>query len=167
MSSIIIKENRNELKNLIALGTIIVLLSLLILFKGVYNLNVIFIIVGIIGSIFFGYCYVFTIMKLIKPKPLIVVNNSGIIDNSTAVSIGVISWDNIIDFRIEKHFNNEYIAIYVNNLNSLIKALHPLKRIVIRLNIMFKFSPILIYIGCADISSEEILNILKKQLIKV
>jgi len=59
-------------------------------------------IISVAGIIFFGFNGVYTFVKFFDKKPGLVINDKGIIDNSSAVNAGLIKWENIINISIIK-----------------------------------------------------------------
>src|SRR3982751_3143564 len=51
---------------------------------------------GILAIVFFGLCAILFIKKLFDKKPGLVFSNSGIVDNASSVSAGLIPWSEIV-----------------------------------------------------------------------
>ena len=51
--------------------------------------------VGIAAILFFGLCAIFIAKKLPDKTPGLIINNQGVTDNSSGVSVGLIPWDDI------------------------------------------------------------------------
>ncbi len=71
--------------------------------------------IGIIAILFFGLIGITAIWRLIKPKAALIINSKGIIDNSTATSIGFIPWKDITGFQPVKVSTNNFLVVYVKN----------------------------------------------------
>lgn len=71
--------------------------------------------IGIIAILFFGLIGITAIWRLIKPKAALIINSKGIIDNSTATSIGFIPWKDITGFQPVKVATNNFLVVYVKN----------------------------------------------------
>lgn len=54
---------------------------------------------GIVGIVFFGFAFVFILKKLRNNAPAIIIDQHGITDYSSAVSVGLIEWDDITGIR--------------------------------------------------------------------
>ena len=74
--------------------------------------------VGLIGIIFFGYICIYYIKRGIEGTPLVIVNEEGITDNSSATSVGFIPWENIGNVYIKSTLGNKFIHL---NLKTKIK----------------------------------------------
>ena len=58
------------------------------------------VIIPIIGMLLFGSCGIYMIIKFFDKKPGLIINNEGIIDNSSAISAGLIKWGDITNINI-------------------------------------------------------------------
>ncbi|TXE14915.1 hypothetical protein ES692_17615 [Psychroserpens burtonensis] len=72
-------------------------------------------IVGIVAVIFFGICGMFAFKKLFDKKNGLVINDKGIIDNSSGTSVGLIKWSDIIGIGIAQVHSQKFIMLEVSN----------------------------------------------------
>ena len=72
-------------------------------------------IIGYASIFFFGLCAYFFIRKLPDNKPGLVIDDSGLIDNSGGFSAGPISWSDIEDISVMQIQKQKMIMIYVRN----------------------------------------------------
>jgi hypothetical protein len=79
-----------------------------------YSDNFIFII-GIVSVLFFGLAAVFITLKIFSGKPGLILNDSGIIDNSTATSVGLIAWKDITGMRRLEIASSKILVIETSN----------------------------------------------------
>ena len=77
-------------------------------------------ITGIVAILFFGLTFIIGISRMIKPKPALIINSKGIVDNSTATSVGFIKWNDITGFQQVKIASNNFLVVHVKNPNSYI-----------------------------------------------
>lgn len=81
-----------------------------------YTTNSIFLLlIGILGLIIFGSITYYAFFKLFDKKPGILINEKGIYDNSSAVSLGLIKWLDIKDISTTRIGSTKFILIHVNN----------------------------------------------------
>jgi hypothetical protein len=73
------------------------------------------IVAGYASTIFFGICSVFIFRKLLDSKAGIVINTKGILDNSSGVSAGFISWADISNISTIEISGQKLILIEVIN----------------------------------------------------
>lgn len=75
-------------------------------------------IIALVGIIFFGYICIYYIKRASEGTPLVIVNKEGIIDNSSAIAVGFIPWENIGKIYIKSTLGNKFIHL---NLKTKIK----------------------------------------------
>ncbi len=71
--------------------------------------------IGLIGFLFFGFVLVLLIKKVFFGKIGIIINEIGIIDNSSYVSVGVIKWEDIKSIEKREVASTRFLLIYVQN----------------------------------------------------
>lgn len=81
-----------------------------------------------IGIPFFGACAIYGIYRLIKVKPSVIVNDEGIYDNSSAVSIGLIRWDEIENLIIHRIGLQKFVGIIPRDYETVKRRLPAWKR---------------------------------------
>jgi hypothetical protein len=85
------------------------LLSLgLILF---IELGYITLIIVSLAFIVFFFAFRLSLKKLIQNKPALVIDNVGIIENSSALSVGRIEWDQIEDIKVQPQLQSLIIEV--------------------------------------------------------
>ena len=70
---------------------------------------------GVSSILFFGFCGVVVVKKLNDKKPGLVIDKTGITDNSTAIAAGHIPWVDIEEIKLVKVFTQQFIIIKVQN----------------------------------------------------
>ncbi len=81
------------------------------LFRSVEIINA----VGYASLIFFGLCLIYIFYKAFDKKPGLIINESGITDNSNFTSVGLIEWTEIIGIRTQQVMSTKFILIDVLN----------------------------------------------------
>jgi hypothetical protein len=71
--------------------------------------------IGIAGIFFFGATGVFVIGKFFDKKAGLIVDNNGITDQSSGVSLGLILWSDITEIEIGRIMSNRFLLIHVRN----------------------------------------------------
>ncbi len=95
------------------------------------TLQIVSIMIGIIGIVFFGLGAIFFIKRLLDKKAGFIINEEGITDNSSFFMLGFISWKEIVDVQI----TNQGTCIFVDNPNSYIdKEQNPIIRKLMQWN---------------------------------
>jgi len=76
--------------------------------------------VGVAAVLFFGFVVIALVKKLRDNTPGIIINNEGIVDNSSAVSAGLVIWDDITGIQIAQVMNQRFIMLILKNPNDYI-----------------------------------------------
>ena len=112
-----------------------------------------------LGFLFFGFGTLFFIVRTIKNKDLIVVDEYGITDNTSAISLGFISWEDIVDIHVSnvvvKKHNEMFISVALSDEEKYLERISPIKRAVIRANMNMGFPAVNITLKSCGISNEE------------
>ena len=98
--------------------------------------------IGAAAVIFFGLAGILFIRKLFDKKPGLVFSRVGILDNSSAVSAGVIPWSEIVGAELFQIHRQKLLVIKVKTPERYIEQGNPLKRALNRANHSMMGSPI-------------------------
>jgi len=151
----------------------LLLISLLLVWQGTYNVfydpempaHKLKYISSAFLILFFGYsCFIY-IKKLFFSKPAIMVEKSGITDNSTAFSAGYIPWDEIKDIKANRFWAGNFVSISLKNPQTFIALQKNRKtRRLLQANFNRTEYPITISTGFLNISSVKLVELLKNNL---
>lgn len=98
---------------------------------------------AIAGILFFGATSFFGFKKLFDKKFGLIINEEGILDNTSGISVGLIKWDDIVDIQINQVMTNKFISIYVKNQDEYIaKAKNKMMARIMKSNIRMVGTPI-------------------------
>jgi hypothetical protein len=98
--------------------------------------------VGVAAIVFFGACGVYALYRIARPRPALVVSPRGILDNSSAISVGFIAWDDVAALR-EYRFNDQvFLGIVPKNLDAILARQPAWKRAAIRANLGLGADPV-------------------------
>lgn len=70
---------------------------------------------GYASIVFFGICALLLIRKLFDDNPGLIIDNKGLIDNSSGLSTGYISWSDIENISVIKIHRQKLILLHVKN----------------------------------------------------
>ncbi|MDE3236368.1 MAG: hypothetical protein KGO81_10475 [Bacteroidota bacterium] len=130
-----------------------------------FNSSIFIKVVGIISILFFGIVFIFLIKKLQDKKPGLIITDTGIIDNSSGVSAGIIPWSDISEIKLRKVFNQKFLMLLVNNPQDYIdRQTNSLKRSTMGINYRSYGSPIAISTNGLACKFDELKNILENKL---
>jgi len=71
--------------------------------------------VALVAGTFFAVCAIYTCIKLPDQRPGLIVDGKGIIDNSSGVAAGRISWDEILGLQVYQIAGQRFLTILVSN----------------------------------------------------
>ena len=95
-----------------------------------FDIPTLFWVSGVALILFFGFCGVVIIKKLRDKTPGLIIDKSGIIDNSRGIPAGHIPWKDIVQIKSMKVFTQNFLIIIVRHpdiyINRQTKA--PLKK---------------------------------------
>lgn len=150
MKDLIIYENKKKAFKLLGQAFLMTGTSGLLLYIGVDENNLLFDIVGGLGCLFFGFCTLIQLIRVMKKKPLFIIKENGIEDTSAATSVGVIHYDDIKEIVIGKILGQECIGIYIKDIDTFLEPLPLVKQKAIQSNMATNFPPILIRVDSID-----------------
>jgi hypothetical protein len=84
--------------------------------------------------IFFGLCGVYGARKLFDAAPGLVIDAQGILDNSSAVSAGLIPWSEVTGIKVTTLNAQRFLTIEVRDPENYIQRASGLKRLFVALN---------------------------------
>src|SRR5688500_9841106 len=122
-------------------------------------------ILGYASILFFGIVAVVLIRKLPDTKPGLIINDSGLHDNSGGLSAGHISWTDIEDISVLEIQRQRLIMIHVKNPEHYIERQKNLfKRKGMQMNHRMYGTPISISAGGLRTSFDELMRLLHTRL---
>ena len=117
---------------------------------------------GIAGMVFFSLTGIFGIRKLFDKRPGLVLNSSGILDNSSGVAAGFVPWSEITGAEIYEIHRQKSLIIKVRNPEEFIQRGNLLKRMTVRMSYKMCGSPIAITPNTLKISFPELLSVFQQ-----
>ena len=164
MEDIIIKESTRKTATMIILGFFISLGSIYVLVGGIIEISVVLMIIGLISTTLFCFCFFYIIKTTLNKKPILVIGKDGIIEMSTASSVGFVAWEEIESLLVFRVFAQKFIGINVYDLDKLMTRISPIKQMSVKANLLFRFPPLAISLETADGKFNEVLSIMQKRL---
>ena len=115
--------------------------------------------IGIVNIFFFGACGLFGLKKLVDKRPGLVLSPSGILDNSSGISVGFIPWSEISGFGVWGFKNEKTLVINVVNPQKYIDVGGPIRRKLNKINFKLVGSPIAISSNSLKVNFSELYSI--------
>ena len=122
---------------------------------------------GVVSVIFFGTCAIFIGLKLFDKKVGLTINETGIIDNSNATSIGLIDWKDIIGVDKIEVTSTKILIIKTDVPDKYIeRAKNRLAKRAMKANNKMYGSPISIISNSLKIKSQELEELITSEFLK-
>ena len=121
-------------------------------------------IIGGVSILFFGAVGVFGLLKIILNKSALIINDEGILDNSSSTSFGLIKWETITGFKIEEMMSQKFLVIHVTNPEELIEAAKGMRKKVMKNNYSMYRTPITIPSSVISYKLVNLKELLEKKL---
>lgn len=139
MKELVIYQSKTKQLMLVFLAVIMVAASLLVFLAGLEMQvlrHFLFIAIGVIGLLFFGFCLLYLIKDLIIGKKLVVVNEQGFYDFSSAIaSKDMIAWGRVEELGIYTIQGQVFITVFLLDGEEFIEGLPFMKRTAAKANI--------------------------------
>lgn len=116
--------------------------------------------IAVAGAIFFGLCGFCWSMKIFDGKPGLVIDNEGIVDNSSVAAAGRIHWDEINGIAVAGNGRQRFVVIDVTDPQKYVDRGGSLKRMLNAANLRFMGSPINVSSNSLNVSFDELLQLL-------
>lgn len=117
-----------------------------------------------LGIPLFGLAGLFSLSRLLWPKPAVVVDEAGLLDNASACGVGLIPWTEISDVRISSFMNQQSLAIYVTDPEKYLRRANPLTRAIMRSTQSMIGTAIIIPLSALPVSADELHSVVRKHL---
>jgi len=135
------------------------------IFKVLFQIGVIYILYKVIlvfGFVFFGYCFLYYLKRAKFGKDILIVDEKGVTDNSSALAFGFIPWKDIDNIYIDSTMGNQFIELVLNNEEYHLKKLHGIKKLAVLINKKMKHQMVCITLNSTGISPKELLPKIQK-----
>lgn len=114
-----VKIGQNKIKQTVIaiLSFIMFALSLLFFILGFNEMNWLLIIIGVIGTLFFGFTTFYALKLIVTGKHILIMNEEGFYEYSSAISTNdtLIPWDEVTDIRIIQVTSEYFVAVSLRN----------------------------------------------------
>ena len=124
-------------------------------------------VVGIACVLFFGLASFYLIKKLFDNRPGLIISTEGIFDNSSATSVGLIEWKDIIKTDVLKIHGQRIFLIRVKNPDKYVKRQKSKRaRNVLKANLNFYGTPIALTTNGLKIGFENLKKLITESIEK-
>jgi hypothetical protein len=116
------------------------------------------IVVSYLGTPFFTIVFIYSLYRLLKPTPAVVINQEGIFDNATAVGAGLLRWEEIAEVFLYEYQGQRMLGIKPVNLDEVLGRQPLLKRLLGRQSRRMVGAPFNIPETTLPVSAKELLD---------
>lgn len=122
-------------------------------------------IVGVVATVFFGFCALYALRKLPDNKPGLIMDESGLTDNSSALSAGQILWTDINNFSVITIQKQHFILLHVKNPQDYIdRQKGVFKKKMMQMNFKLYGSPLTINSNGLKITFDELHKLIAERV---
>lgn len=165
MEKIVIEERQSKAILMAIAALILLIVSMVLWINGMREKRILYWVPGFIATISFGIYFLVLLTRTLERKPLLTITFDGIIDSSSAGSVGYIAFQDIECFNIISLYGKKVIGVIPKDEEAFIDKLSPVKQGIARSNQNIKCPPFSIRVDRAkDMSLEDIFTLLKKRL---
>jgi len=114
------------------------------------------------SAAFFGVCGLYALRKLFDTAPGLVIDDEGIVDNSSGISAGRIPWSEIIGVHVKTVQRQRFLTIEVRDPQKYVQRASFLKRGFVSLNARYFGGPIQISASVLKINFDELHSMISR-----
>lgn len=114
---------------------------------------------SIAGTLFFGRCAIYGVWKLFDARPGLVIDAIGILDNSSAVAVGKIPWEDVRSVGQYEISGQRFVIIFVKEPEKYVNRGNYVCRMLKAANAKLAGSPITISSSATELSFEQLLQV--------
>jgi hypothetical protein len=104
--------------------------------------TILIILIGMLSVVFFGACAIYGVIKIFDKKYGLIINKDGIIDNTNALSIGLINWADILSIETKNVMSNRFLLLFIKNPENYLNRAKGLKRKLLYANMKMYGTPL-------------------------
>jgi hypothetical protein len=114
-------------------------------------------VIGLLNVVAFGLGLARFSFLLLRRKPALVIDESGIFDDGSAVGAGFIPWSEIEAIYVPKFTSQAFMRVFVKNIDEIFSRLSSWKVRLMRMNRSLTGSAINVPVGLLHITREELI----------
>jgi len=118
--------------------------------------------IAVVGSLFFGLTGISRFLALLKNTSGVILNEKGIVHNTTTGSGFLIEWQDIRSLTMRSVQSTKFILIHVKDENKYLAKMNPLSRFIMKLNSRWYGTPISIATNSLELKAEEVLTLIRE-----
>lgn len=123
-------------------------------------------VIAIVGALFFGLCGIYGLWKMFDSRPGLIIDDVGIVDNSSGVAAGRIPWDEIEAITVSAIAGQRYLTVMVTDQQKYIERGSFIQKRLNASSSKMNGSPINISSNSLKINFDDLVGLLTSELIK-
>jgi hypothetical protein len=112
------------------------------------------------GILFFGACAVVFFWRLFDSKPRLIIDDSGIVDNT--LGVGLIPWSEILDATVRSLYGNDFICLTLRDPELWLHKLSPTQKALLQVNRALGFTELNINLAGVSANTAQIHELILK-----
>jgi hypothetical protein len=158
MEPIVLRPARGRLIALLvgAIGFVIAGLLIIVVEPSTKN-----VLVGVASIVFFGGGAVVFSRQLVDSRARFVLSDEGIMDS--ALNVGVIPWDNVVDATVQSLAGNSVIILRLRSMDAMLPRLSAIHRRLARRNKALGFAGLSVNVATIDTDPRELAELISKE----
>ncbi|MBD3329561.1 hypothetical protein GF357_03640 [Candidatus Dojkabacteria bacterium] len=120
--------------------------------------------IAILDIVLFSFGVVFNFKKLLDNKPGMIITEEGITDNSSAISMGFVPWEDIIGLSVNVVNNQKYLTVRLRDMDARIEQAKGLRKYFMEVNNNNFGSGFQVSTTILDYNFDDLYNIIVQQL---
>lgn len=118
------------------------------------------VIIGVLCVVFFGFCLIYYVKEIIVHKPILIISHKGIIDRSSYLGAGLVTWEEIRAVYFVEFGGQIFIGIFTHDPNLIINRSTRLQRILNQVNMKLINSQVNIPVKNLNYSTDELIKLI-------
>jgi hypothetical protein len=107
---------------------------------------------------FFSVGFIYTMYRTFHRKPSLVVDEGGITDNSSAISVGFVRWNDIKEMFLYEFMGQKFLGIVPKDEQAFFATMSPVKRRLMQVNNRMVKAPVNITQNTVSMPLEKVLE---------
>ncbi len=159
----IIYKDKNISTKYFIFGLVVAIVSMIVVFVPIKDENMLTLIFIKSFCLFFSLFMAFgSLFILISKKEYLKINDEGITDNSSAISLGFIPWEDIIDVYDDNEVGVGFLELVIDDEEKYLSRTNFLKREIIKMNKKMGHQCVCINLEMTGYTIDELREIIQK-----
>jgi hypothetical protein len=122
-------------------------------------------VVACIGIVFLLACAAYCAVRLHSSAPMLVIDDTGVTDQSSLIGAGFLLWSDISRADITSFLGQGMLTLHLADTPAFLARMHPLKRLVMRINAaLFGGAPVNLPLQALDMEQDALLAAVRARL---